>query len=55
MQPQSPLGTTEYEVSFTAEDFMRVRIRTRRGRGVVGFTVQYEAKIDDTIYPVVRL
>lgn len=54
MQPQSPPGTTEYEVSFTAEDLMRVRVRTERGRGVVAFTVQHEATIDDTIYPDVR-
>ncbi len=53
MQPQSPPGTTEYEVSFTAEDFMRVRIRTERGRGVVAVIAQHEATIDETIDPVV--
>ncbi len=54
MQPQSPPGTTEYEVSFTAEDLMRVRIRTERGRGVIAVTAPYKVTINDTIYPVVR-
>ena len=54
MQPQSPPGTTEYEVPLTAEDYMRVRIRTERGCGVVAFTVQYELTMGARTYPVVR-
>ena len=48
------MGTTEYAVNFTAEDHLRVRIVTERGRGVVAFTVQYELTIGDRTYPVAR-
>lgn len=48
------MGTTAYEIAFTAQDYMRVRIVSERGRGVVSFTVQYEAVIDGVTYPVVR-
>lgn len=47
------MGTTAYEVAFTATDFLRFRIVSERGR-VVSFTVQYEIEIDDKTYPVVR-
>lgn len=45
---------TEYEFAFTAEDHVRVRIVTERGRGVVSFAVQYEITIGGRTAPVVR-
>ncbi len=48
------MGTTAYEIAFTVQDYMRVRIVSERSRGVVSFTVQYEALIDGVTYPVVR-
>ncbi len=38
------MGTTAYDVAFTAEDYLRICIVSERGR-VVSFTVQYEAVI----------
>lgn len=48
------MGATAYDITLSLDDYIRVRIETARGLGVVDFTVQYEAIIDGTLYPVVR-
>ncbi len=48
------MGTTNHEIALSIDDYLRVRIVSERGRGVIDFTIQYEAVIGDRTYPVIR-